>query len=391
MTEQQFPSKTTTIDKRTWFQRLGSSFRGILTGLLLFIIAFPILIWNEGRAIKTYRSLEEGASIVESSDPEVIDPSQDGKLIHFSGEARTSSILSDDTFAISENALKLKRIVEVYQWSEDKKTETVEKIGGSTETTTTYFYKQVWNDRLIDSQSFQEASNHNNPQAKALENFEQMAEAVSVGAYTLPENLLSSLSDYERLDLSSDLLTTLPYSQQEQWQIFNNYIYKSADPSNPVIGDTRVFYQVLRPGMLSVIAQQKGENLQAYQTKNAKSIEMIRSGQISAEEMFEGAIQTNRLSTWLIRFLGFFMIYIGLNTLLVPLSTLLSVIPLFAKIFRFASKLLSAAIALVLSLTTIGIAWLLYRPLIGLAVLLSAVGVTILFSKFKRKDKTQEK
>lgn len=391
MTEQQFPSKTTTIDKRTWFQRLGSSFRGILTGLLLFIIAFPILIWNEGRAIKTYRSLEEGASIVESSDPEVIDPIQDGKLIHFSGEARTSSILSDDTFAISENALKLKRIVEVYQWSEDKKTETVEKIGGSTETTTTYFYKQVWNDRLIDSQSFQEASNHNNPQAKALENFEQMAEAVSVGAYTLPENLLSSLSDYERLDLSSDLLTTLPYSQQEQWQIFNNYIYKSADPSNPVIGDTRVFYQVLRPGMLSVIAQQKGENLQAYQTKNAKSIEMIRSGQISAEEMFEGAIQTNRLSTWLIRFLGFFMIYIGLNTLLVPLSILLSVIPLFAKIFRFASKLLSAVIALVLSLTTIGIAWLLYRPLIGLAVLLSAVGVIILFSKFKRKDKTQEK
>ncbi len=36
-----------------------------------------------------------------------------------------------------------------------------------------------------------------------------------------------------RLDLASDLLTSLPYAQQEQWQIFNNYIYQSAEPSNP--------------------------------------------------------------------------------------------------------------------------------------------------------------
>jgi len=391
MTEQNISSKTTTIDKRSWFQRLGSSIRGVLTGLLLFIIAFPILIWNEGRAIQMYRGLQEGASVVESSDPELIDPAQEGKLIHFTGEMRTPSILTDDVFPISENAIKLKRIVEIYQWSEGTQSETVEKIGGSTETTTTYSYQQVWSDRLIDSTSFQERASYNNPQSKALENEEQVASPVSVAAYTLPDRLVASLSDYERLNLANDLLTTLPNAQQEQWQIFNNYVFQSDDPSNPEIGDVRVWFQVIKPGIVSVIAQQSEDTLRPYETKNGKSIEMIRSGQLSAEEMFEGAIQTNRLTNWIIRLLGCLFMYIGLNTLMVPLATFLSVIPLFAKVFRFASKLLSAVIALVLSLITIGIAWLLYRPLIGLAVLLVAVIVIVLFSKLRKKRKIQEK
>jgi hypothetical protein len=387
MTEQQSSSTITTIDKRSWFQRLGSSFRGVLTGLVLFIIAFPILILNEGRAIDTYRSLQEGASVFESTDPEVIDPSQDGKLIYFSGEARTPDTLSDDLFGISENALKLKRIVELYQWTEGTQTETVEKFGGGTETTTTYSYQQVWDDDLIDSSSFQDRANHNNPESKPLENQEQVASQVSVGAYTLPNRLVNSISDYQRLDLNSDLLTALPYSQQEQWQVFNNYIYQSDNPSNPQIGDVRVWYQVLRPDLVSVIAKQKGSSLEPYTTKNDKSIEMIRLGQVSAEEMFEGATQSNRLLTWMVRILGFFFIYIGLNTLLVPLSTFLSIIPFLAKIFRFASKLLVAIISLVISLTVIALAWIFYRPVLAAALLLIAVGIIVIYGKFKNKNK----
>ncbi|HQL11124.1 MAG TPA: TMEM43 family protein [Candidatus Woesebacteria bacterium] len=385
MTEQELSPKTTTVDQRSWFQRLGTSLRGVLTGLLLFIIAFPILIWNEGQAIQTHRDLEAGASIVENSDSTVIDPAQDGKLIYFTGETRTPSILTDSTFPISENAIKLKRIVEVYQWSEITQTETVEKNGGGTETTTTYSYQKVWDDQLIDSTSFQEQANYRNPQSKPLENEEQVANPVSVGAYIIPDRLLSSLSDYERLNLSSDLLTTLPNAQQEQWQVFNNYIFRSADPSNPEIGDARIWYQIIRPGTVSVVAQQNGDNLEPYRTKDGKSIEMIRTGAVPAEEMSEGIIQVNPFSTWLFRILAVIFMYIGLNTLLVPISTLLHVIPLFAKVFLFANKLLTLVITLVLSLITIGIMWLIYQPLIGLAILLVAVAVVFLFSKLRKK------
>lgn len=381
MTEQ----KITQIDKRSWFQRMGSSLKGIFTGLVLFIIAFPLLIWNEGRDIQIDRSLREGASLVKSIDATVVDPQRDGKLIHFTSEARTPSVLTDEAFAISENALKLKRTVEIYQWTEEQQTSTVEKIGGSSETSTTYSYKQIWSDSLIDSSTFQDKVNYPNPQTKILENFEQVASPVSVGVFTLPDRLVSSLADYERLNLPSDLLISLPYAQQEQWQIFNNYIYQSADPTNPQIGDARIWYQIIKPGLVSVIAQQNGENLQAYQTKNGKSIEMIRIGEVSAEEMFAGALQANRLTSWIIRFLAFMFMFLGLNTLLAPLTILVSVIPFFAKILRSGTKLLSGVIALLLSLVTIGITWLIYRPLIGVMVLFLAVLVIIIFSRLKKK------
>ena len=381
MTEQ----KITQIDKRSWFQRMGSSLKGIFTGLVLFIIAFPLLIWNEGRDIQIDRSLREGASLVTSIDATVVDPQRDGKLIHFTSEARTPSVLTDEAFAISENALKLKRTVEIYQWTEEQQTSTVEKIGGSSETSTTYSYKQIWSEQLIDSSTFQDKVNYPNPQNKILENFEQAASPVSVGVYTLPDRLVSSLADYERLNLANDLLISLPYAQQEQWQIFNNYIYQSADPTNPQIGDARIWYQIIKPGLVSVIAQQNGENLQAYQTKNGKSIEMIRIGEVSAEEMFAGALQANRLTSWIIRFLAFMFMFLGLNTLLAPLTILVSVIPFFAKILRFGTKLLSGVIALLLSLVTIGITWLIYRPLIGVMVLFLAILVIIIFSRLKKK------
>ena len=381
MTEQ----KITQIDQRSWFQRMGSSLKGIFTGLVLFIIAFPLLIWNEGRDIQIDRSLREGASLVKSIDATVVDPQRDGKLIHFTSEARTPSVLTDEAFAISENALKLKRTVEIYQWTEEQQTSTVEKIGGSSETSTTYSYKQIWSEQLIDSSTFQDKANYPNPQNKILENFEQAASPVSVGVYTLPDRLVSSLADYERLNLASDLLISLPYAQQEQWQIFNNYIYQSADPTNPQIGDARIWYQIIKLGLVSVIAQQNGENLQAYQTKNGKSIEMIRIGEVSAEEMFAGALQANRLTSWIIRFLAFMFMFLGLNTLLAPLTILVSVIPFFAKILRFGTKLLSGVIALLLSLVTIGITWLIYRPLIGVMVLFLAVLVIIIFSRLKKK------
>lgn len=381
MTEQ----KITQIDQRSWFQRMGSSLKGIFTGLVLFIIAFPLLIWNEGRDIQIDRSLREGASLVKSIDATVVDPQRDGKLIHFTSEARTPSVLTDEAFAISENALKLKRTVEIYQWTEEQQTSTVEKIGGSSETSTTYSYKQIWSEQLIDSSTFQDKVNYPNPQNKILENFEQAASPVSVGVYTLPDRLVSSLADYERLNLANDLLISLPYAQQEQWQIFNNYIYQSADPTNPQIGDARIWYQIIKPGLVSVIAQQNGENLQAYQTKNGKSIEMIRIGEVSAEEMFAGALQANRLTSWIIRFLAFMFMFLGLNTLLAPLTILVSVIPFFAKILRFGTKLLSGVIALLLSLVTIGITWLIYRPLIGVMVLFLAVLVIIIFSRLKKK------
>src|SRR3989344_2280935 len=110
---------TTVTTSTSWFSRLGSSVKNIFFGLLLVIGSIVLLFWNEGRAVKTDQSLKEGASSVVSVSSEKKDPANEGKLIHFSGLAKTPSVLTDVDFGVGGSALKLRRIVEVYQWEEN--------------------------------------------------------------------------------------------------------------------------------------------------------------------------------------------------------------------------------------------------------------------------------
>ena len=65
--------------------RLQSSCVGICIGLLLFFGAFPLLYWNEGRAVERYEALNEAeAQVTTVFDPWNVDIQNEGKLIHFS-------------------------------------------------------------------------------------------------------------------------------------------------------------------------------------------------------------------------------------------------------------------------------------------------------------------
>ncbi|MCX7678116.1 MAG: TMEM43 family protein, partial [Spirochaetes bacterium] len=86
-----------------------------------------------------------------------------GKLIHFSGEATTSDVVSDPTIGISENGIKLQRHVEMYQWKEITSSKTQKKLGGGTETTTEYRYEKGWSNTLINSNNFKVQTGHQNP------------------------------------------------------------------------------------------------------------------------------------------------------------------------------------------------------------------------------------
>ena len=121
------------VTKTSWISRLGGAFKGIVMGLIFFLIAFPLLFLNEGRAVKTYKTLKEGLAKVSSVTSEKIDPHFDGRLVHMTGKAVTNDRLTDPEFAITVNAIKLKRNVNMYQWQENAQSETKKKIGGGNE------------------------------------------------------------------------------------------------------------------------------------------------------------------------------------------------------------------------------------------------------------------
>ena len=49
-----------------WGSRLMESIKGVIAGLILFLLSFLVLFWNEGRAVKTHKGLQEGANSSES-------------------------------------------------------------------------------------------------------------------------------------------------------------------------------------------------------------------------------------------------------------------------------------------------------------------------------------
>ncbi len=66
---------------RSWGSRLIESIKGVLLGIVMFIVAFPVLFWNEGRAVQTAKSLGEGASEVVSVASDNVETTNEGKLV----------------------------------------------------------------------------------------------------------------------------------------------------------------------------------------------------------------------------------------------------------------------------------------------------------------------
>ena len=147
-------TETTT---QSWGSRLGSSIKGVLIGLALFVGGFPVLFWNEGNTVKTRKALEEGegACVAVESVAEV-NPENEGLLVHMTGRADTKDVLSDAQFGVSDTAIKLEREVEMYQWNEESHEKKKKNLGGSETTTTVYTHKMVWSSQVLDSPSHPE-------------------------------------------------------------------------------------------------------------------------------------------------------------------------------------------------------------------------------------------
>ena len=136
-------------------QRLSGSFKGIGTGILLFIAGTALLWWNEGRAVKTTTMLNEAEGVaVHVESVEKVDPSLEGKLIHATAQAQTTESLMEDRFGINAVAIGLERKVEYYQWVEEKTTQKKDKVGGGQETVTTYNYHKKWTEEPVQSSNF---------------------------------------------------------------------------------------------------------------------------------------------------------------------------------------------------------------------------------------------
>ncbi len=380
---------TTEVTSMSWLGRIRESIKSFLVGIAFFIGSFPLLFWNEGRAVKTEKSLHEGAGAVISVPADRVNPANNMKLVHLTGKATTAETLTDPEFLVAANAIKLRRAAEMYQWQEKKEEKTRKKVGGGTETTTTYSYEKTWSDRPIDSSSFKEADEHRNPTSIPFDSREAQAEHVTLGAFTLTHSLLDKMSDYDPMTLTEQHLAALPAELKAKLKLHNNAFYASEDPQNPQIGDTRVTFSAVLPADVSVVSKQTGTSFEPYRSSAGMYIEMLKRGVFTAQAMFESALRENTIMTWILRAVGFFVMFLGLAMFFRPISVLGDVLPFFGSMLAFGTGLAAFVVAGVLSVGTIAVAWIVYRPVLGISLLAAAIAVLVWFAvKGKKKAAT---
>ncbi|WP_051309659.1 TMEM43 family protein [Desulfogranum japonicum] len=374
----------TEITSQSWISRIGKSFQGILFGLVLIVVAVCLLVWNEGRAVKRHRTLQEGSGTVISVNNNKVNPVNEGKLVHLSGRAVSDEILQDPVFQVSAKALKLYRNVEMYQWEESTTSEEQKKIGGGTEQVTTYTYQRTWSDSPIDSSGFKKYEGHQNPNSMPYSGIEFQASHVTVGAFSLSPRQVSRIQTVTPLLLDQEY--SVPESLKTKARHNTQAIYIGDDPAHPVIGDIRISYSQVLPTEISIIAQQTGSSFIPYQTESHGNILLVSIGTHSAQEMFSAAQQSNTILTWALRLLGYVFMAIGLRLLLAPLAVLSDLLPLLGNIVGAGTGLISGLIAALFSCLTIGIAWILYRPVLTIILFVIAGGLAFLTTLVLQKN-----
>ncbi len=365
------------VTNRSYGSRIGDSIKSVIVGVVLFIVSFPLLFWNEGRAVQTAKSLEEGQGLVVSIPAATPDKQNDMKLVHTTGEATTKDILKDPELGVSANAIRLVRGVEMFQWVEYQESETRQKVGGGEETTTTYTYKEEWADGLVDSSEFKKPAGHQNPRRLPYEDKELRAREVKLGGFVLPEVLSDQIDKHEALPVTEQHLAALPPPLRKKLKLDSGRFYLGANPDSPEIGDTRVGFQVVLPGTVSIVAQQTGGTFQPYQTKAGDKLAMLEMGVLGAQQMFTNAMEANVALTWILRFVGFLLMAVGLFTIMRPFAVMASVLPFLGDLLGMGLGLFAGAVAFALTFITVAIAWVVYRPVLGIALLVLGAGLVV--------------
>lgn len=380
--------------------RLKNALSGVAAGFVMLIAGTVLLFWNEGRTVKTTRMLKEAAGVcVELPSIESVDAEYNGKMIHASGLATTEDVLTDGQFGLSLNAIKLIRDAEFYQWVEHQHSETKDKVGGGQETITTYTYSKEWVSEPTNSSSFEDPSYRgiDNDVLLMIEDNIWQAENVSFGAYTFPKELISQMNNAEPYNVELSEETVRQY-EADFHRVYNvaettsfmhpsgNVLYIGANPNNPTVGDVRITYKKVLPGEVSILAKVNGNTFERYTAKNGYGLMTLEDGIVGMDEMFASEHAANKTTAWILRLIGVLLVFFGFKNIFNIITQLLKVLPFLANIANLGVNLVAGVLAFAWCLVVIAIAWLWYRPLLGI-LLLAAAAALIWFLGKKSKEK----
>ncbi|RXG56092.1 Transmembrane protein 43-like protein [Armadillidium vulgare] len=348
-------------------ERVRDSLPAVIIGSILIICGAALLFWNEGEAVNTARTLDEGYnSVIHVTTADFVDPNNDEKLVHVWGSLSVVTPLQDSFYGIKVKAVSLKRRVQTYQWVEEESSYSSSENNFDSPSDSSYSYSQKWKDKLVDSSSFYIPFGHENPnvhyRTSIVPAVIQTAEIVKIGSYNLSPAIKETFTKF--IAFSGD-----EQPDTDEVKLHNGMYYFTKDIFNPETGDIRVQFYFADN---SDRKKQSSDSLHPYVTSSGRELLMVREGKISIEEMFSSEHAQNRILTWFYRLFGWFLLFIGMTSVSSIVQYLVAQSPLLRDVIFLGLGSANLTLSMSLSLLLIGGAWTFYRPTLALMILVCA-------------------
>lgn len=385
-----------------WFSKIAGSLKGILIGVVLFVVSIGLLYWNEGRV--DFSNIAEKAVTINATEQNT---EAQNELVSVSGTLKTENLLGD-TYLQPANYIAISRKVEVYAWTETSESKSKTTNGenyvdaeGENDTAAekTYIYKKEWTSNPKESSSFHFPAEHQNV-GKPIENEMKHVDNATVGIYevdvakaNLPAFKDVTLNDANTI-LDEGVLTededdegesTAYYADFEDIapSLEGNYIFKGFGTIDaPEIGDIRISYSALSAHQdVTVFGQLNGTKITPYiGDKNSKLYRVFNG---TRDESLSQMSSEHTQSTWGLRALGFILMWVSLGMLLGPLSALLDFIPLVGDLSKSVIGIATFIVAGILSTLVVLISMILHNIFAIIAVVIIIIGGILFFLKQK--------
>ncbi len=443
----------TTVTHHSLGGNILRSIKSFFVGLILFVISFPVLWWNEGRL--DVSTVAKTATVITADGA---GGKAEGALIAVTAGLATDETLGDPDFLKPATHIQIKRKSEMFAWVEKRESHERDRIGGGSDTITTYTYDTQWTDDPQKSDGFQEPEDHENPEFP-VDSKDLFANSAKVGAFVitpkeieLPPTKPLPIDDSMMISYAPHVApvqpahvapavkphgsasapphgsavaphaTAAPHasgspapkssapkaaapakpgaSGSAAAQPENNndvvhsnrpvaelhphrdgtFIYMGGGTiAHPGVGDVRVSFSVVdpMPGPVTLYGIRKGNTVTPWiepgdKILPAKLYRVVPGTHAEAIKLMHGEYET---TTWVIRFIGFFLMWFGLALTVSPINAVLSIVPFLGQAGRLMTSVVMFPMALVLTGLTISLSIIAHHPLMLIVPVVVAVGI----------------
>jgi hypothetical protein len=379
-------NKITEVTTKSWGSKITESIKGVVFGLILFVASFAVLWINEGRTDMSKVAVKNTVPV----NAAVLDVTNEGKPVSVTGMLSSYETIGDPEFLNPGKYLVLTRNVEMYAWVEKTESQTEKNVGGSETTTTTYSYVQEWTSSPADSSTFKDPAGHTNP-SMTYQDQTFYVNTAFVGVYPVDIKGLSLPGQ------SEVVLNTSSVNPKYSGMLNGNYIFVKpagygyyGGNAAPTVGDMRIHYTALASDInVTVFGQLTGGQIVPYLYKGEDRLYHARTG--TREEAIAALSQEHKTVGWILRLVGFLMMWIGLSMCFAPINAVLDVLPFLGNVGRGMVSIVMFFVALGLSIVTIIVSMIAHNPIALIITLVIIAGLVFLIARLISKKRAASK